>query len=864
MKAHDSGRNGPRPRTAVGERAFWSVAEDALFATLDARPHGLSSDEAAERLDRFGPNTLRPTARAGWLGILLRQFTSPIVLILLAAALLAFLLHDAIDGAIILGIVGISGLLGFWQERGATSAVERLLELVEHRVTALRDGEFRDMPADEVVPGDVLRLRAGSRVPADCRILDARDLFVNEAALTGEPFPVTKEPGRLPADAPPAQRTSALFMGTNVVSGMAVAVAVHTGPRTEFGMIAERLRQRAPETEFEHGLRRFGYFLGEVTLLLVLVIFFLNVILDRPVFDALLFSLALAVGLTPQLLPAIVSVNLASGAKRMAERHVIVKRLSAIENFGSMNVLCADKTGTLTTGNVQVHAMVDTAGEPSEAVRLYAWLNASMQSGYRNPIDTAITAEHVDAGGWVKRDEIPYDFARRRLSIVAENDNGPHLVLKGAVDNVLAACTKVMQADGSEVPLESRLDAVRARYNELSGQGYRTLGIAVRRLDRPIATAADETDMTLVGFAVLEDPPRAGIRETLEELRGLGIALRIVTGDNRLVALQVARRVGVEQPVLLTGDQVDLLDDEALSARATGTDIFAEIEPRQKERIVRALRGRGHVVGYMGDGINDAPALHAADVGISVKEAVDVARDAAHIVLLEPDLAVLADGVRAGRRTFANTLKYVFMATSANFGNMFSMAGASLFLPFLPLLPTQILLVNLMTDMPEMTIPTDRVDDYWIERPHRWDVGFIRRFMVTFGVISSVFDYLTFGVLLLLLHATPELFRSGWFVESVVSASLIVLVIRTRLPFYSHRPSRPLLVATVAVIMAATALPYSPLGPLFRLEPLPASFLGALAVIVVLYVTTAELAKRRFFRHSDNAGATAHAAAAAS
>jgi Mg2+-importing ATPase len=839
---HDAG--------AMSADPFWSPSAEELLNELGSSPRGLDSAVAADRLERIGPNVLRRTAGAGVLALLLRQFTTPIVLILLGAAVLAFLVQDPVDGAIILGIVGISGLLGAWQEHGATDAVERLLELVEQRTQVVRDGEPRMLPVDDLVPGDIVLLEAGSGVPADARILQSRDLFVNEAPLTGETFPVEKQPAELPADTPLARRTNSLFMGTNVVSGTARALIVRTGAHTEFGAISERLRLRPPETEFEHGLRRFGYFLGEVTILLSVAIFGLNVALARPVFDSFLFALALAVGLTPQLLPAIVSVNLARGARRMAAQRVIVKRLAAIENFGSMNVLCADKTGTLTSGEVRVHAMLDVDARPSEAVRRFAYLNSSLHTGFRNPIDEAVTGspDPPDVTGWGKLDEIPYDFVRRRLSVVAARNGQVWLITKGAFDHVLEVCTTAADGAGGEVPLREREVSLRETYVQLSAQGFRTLGLAIRPLERSTVSREDEAGMRFVGFLVLDDPPKPGIAQTLAELQGLGITLKVITGDNRLVAEQVGQRVGMERPVVLSGRELRDIPDEALPVRASAVDIFAEIEPSQKERIVRALRRAGHVVGFMGDGINDASALHSADVGISVKEAVDVARSAADIVLLESDLAVLADGVRAGRTTFANTIKYVFMATSANFGNMFSMAGASLFLPFLPLLPRQILLTNLLTDLPEMTIATDRVDEDWISRPRRWDVGFIKRFMLVFGLISSVFDYLTFGVLLLVLRASPELFRTGWFVESVVSASMIVLVIRTRGSFVKHRPSWPLLLATLTVVALTVSIPYSPLGALFQFVPLPPLFLAVLGGIVVMYVASAEIAKHFFYR----------------
>ena len=831
-------------------QCFWSMPVPALLTALGCTLEGLGGSTAAARLARSGPNRFgeRPRSDAGVL--LLRQFSSPIILILMGAATLSFLLGQPTDGSIILGIVLVSGLLGFWQERGAATAVERLLQTVELKATVLRDGREMEIPVDEVVPGDIALLSAGASIPADCRLLDECDLFVNEAALTGESYPVDKSPGVLPVETPLARRENALYLGTHVVSGSGRAVVVHTGRATEFGKIADRLRVRSRETEFERGVRRFGYLLLEVTLVLVVAIFAFNVYLHRPVLDSFLFALALGVGLTPQLFPAIISVNLARGAKRMAERQVIVKRLAAIENFGSMDVLCADKTGTLTEGLVSVHAALDAEGQESERVLFHAYLNAAYETGFTNPIDEAIrTHQAFDLAAWRKLDEVPYDFGRKRLSVLAERDGHAMLVTKGALKHILEVCTAAERSDGSTLPLAEVRPGIERRYAALSALGYRTLGVAVRTAEpqQPIDRQS-ETGMTFLGLLALDDPPKPGIAGAVAQLARLGVRLKIISGDNALVAARVGVEVGLAEPRVLTGAELLALSDDALPVRAQETDIFAEVEPNQKERLIRALRKAGHVVGYIGDGINDAPALHAADVSISVQEAVDVAKEAADIVLLQQDLTVLEAGVREGRKTFANTLKYVFMATSANFGNMFSMAGASLFLPFLPLLPKQILLTNLLTDCPELTIATDHVDADWTEQPRRWNVEFIRKFMFTFGLISSIFDYLTFGVLLWVLRAGSGEFRSGWFVESVVSASLIVLVVRTRGLFFRSPPSRPLLAATVVVAVVTVALPYTPLGALFGFVPLPASFLAMMGAIILAYAASAELAKGWFYR----------------
>jgi P-type Mg2+ transporter len=832
---------------------FWDTPSADLLAEIDTTAKGLQSAEAAKRLVRYGPNTLRARKRTDTLSLLLGQFKSPIILILIVAAGVSLFLRDRVDAGIILGIVVVSGLLGFWQERGATDAVEKLLAIVQVKSAVLRDGRSIDIPVEEVVPGDIVLLDAGDVIPGDCLLLESNELFADEATLTGETYPVEKQPGVLPADTPLAKRSNSLFMGTHVVSGSATAVVVHTAKDTEFGQVSERLRLRSAETEFEHGVRRFGYFLLEVTLALVLVILAVNISLHRPLLDSFLFSMALAVGLTPQLLPAIISINLAHGAKRMAAEKVIVKRLAAIENLGSMNILCSDKTGTLTEGEVRLHAALDMEGKDSERVLLLAYLNAFFEAGFQNPIDAAIKSyREVDVSGYERLAEAPYDFVRKRLSLLVHRDDARFMVTKGTLNNVLEVCTKAelpAANPGGSDDIEASRAQIQERYAALSAEGYRVLGVAYR--DLPSASDIsrdDEKDMTFLGFLAFADPPKEGIGETLRGLAELGVRVKMITGDNPLVAASVGRLVGLSGVEVLSGKELHELSDEALGARVSTVDVFADIEPNQKERIIQALRKAGNVVGYVGDGINDASALHAADVGISVNTAADVAKEAADFVLLEKDLAVLRQGVREGRRTFSNTLKYVFMATSANFGNMFSMAGASIFLSFLPLLPKQVLLTNLMTDFPEMTIASDNVDPEMVAIPRRWDIRFIRRFMLVFGLLSSVFDYATFGVLMLVFHADSGKFRTGWFTESVVSAALVVLVIRTRRPVFRSVPSWKLLTATLLVAAAVIVIPFTPLrGPLGFVRITGLTY-AAIAAIVVVYVLAAEVAKWLFYR----------------
>lgn len=837
---------------------FWSIPPDQAAQQAGSSAAGLSQSTAREVLARYGPNRIQSREQATPLGLFLKQFNSPIVLILIAATVLSAILQDWADAAIILAIVMGSALLSFFQERGANGAAEKLREQVSFKTTALRDGKPVQMPTEEIVPGDVVLLSAGSLIPADGLVLEAKDFFVNQAVLTGETFPVEKAPGLAAADASLAEQTNVVFMGTNVRSGSARVLIQRTGRQTAFGQIADRLTLHPPETEFERGIRKLGALLTEVMFVLVLGIFFLNVLFHKPVLDSLLFSIALAVGLTPQLLPAIININLSKGSQDMAKHGVIVRRLESIENFGSMDILCTDKTGTLTAGVVQLDAALDVNGQPSAEVIRYACLNAQMQTGLANPLDEAILQKGAEGtDGYRKVDEIPYDFIRKRLTVVVRQDYAPPLLItKGALDQVLEVCTQMKDESGGS-PLDAQVCAgIREKYEAWSAQGYRVLGVAVKpvKMQAGPFRAGDEAEMVFAGFLLFLDPPKEGVLEIVQDLEKMGVRLKIITGDNRLVARHTAQMVGMGEARVLTGKELNSLPDEVLWHAVEETAIFAEVDPNQKERIILALKKRGHVVGYMGDGINDAPSLHSADVAISVANAVDVAREAADLVLLKQDLAVLHEGIVEGRKTFANTLKYVFMATSANFGNMFSMAGASLFLPFLPMLPKQILLINFLTDLPEMTIAGDEVDAVYIESPHRMDVNFVRRFMLVFGALSSFFDFASFAVLLWLMKAGEQSFRTGWFVESILSAGVVVFAVRTRLPFQRSRPSRAMLAVTAAVFAISLWLPYSPLAGLLEFTPLPLPTLLVLFGIMALYFLSAELVKRWFYRRTDKSG----------
>jgi Mg2+-importing ATPase len=837
----------------LAEKQFWSLSTEELFALTNSSVAGINSSEATRRISQIGKNVLDVKKHASALNLFLNQFRSPIILILLFATVLSAVLKDWADSVIILLIVLGSALLSFFQEFNASNAAEKLQAQISSRANVLRDGQTQSILVEDVTVGDIVLLSAGSLIPADGVLTEAKDFFVNQAVLTGETFPVEKMPGIQPPNASLTERTNMVFMGTNVRSGKARMLVVETGPRTAFGQIVSGLALRPPETEFEGGIRKLGNLLTEIMLVMVIFIFALNVFFNKPVLDSLMFSIALAVGLTPQLLPAIININLSKGSQQMAREGVIVRRLEAIENFGSMDILCTDKTGTLTEGVVKMDASLDAQGQASEQVFRWAYLNACFQTGLPNPLDEAILRKEIDVAEVSKVDEVPYDFVRKRLSVVVQQQGKHFLVTKGALEKVLTICSTVQEGEQRSALDEQHKEALLNRFHAWSEQGYRVLGVAVKEAAQKSEPfhPRDETEMTFQGFLLFFDPPKAGVLETIQELERLGVQLKIITGDHHLVARHTAQVVGLPEASILTGAQLDDIHSEAFWHIAERTTIFAEVDPNQKERIILALKKTGHVVGYMGDGINDAPSLHSADVGISVQNAVDVAKEAADFVLLHNDLVALKDGILLGRKNFANTMKYIFMATSANFGNMFSMAGVSLFLPFLPMLPKQILLINFLTDLPEMSIASDNVDQVYLDRPHRWDINFIKRFMLVFGPLSSIFDFLTFAVLVWSLHAEQAEFHSGWFIESVISASLVVFAVRTRLPFLRSQPSKMMLWMTLLVGLVALTLPYTPLAGVFGFHPLPLKTLVAIGLVTLLYFGSAELLKRWFFKHFE-------------
>ena len=771
---------------------------------------------------------------------------NPLVLILIVAAIISGILGDRLDAAIIVAIVVLSVGLDFFQVFRSDRAASQLKKLVVQTARVWRDGSIGEIPVRDVVPGDVIELRAGSLICADATLVSTDTLLVDQAALTGESLPVERRGGADP-------QSAKVFAGTSVVSGVGSARVTATGPRTQFGAIAHSLSQKAPPTEYERGARGFGLVITRTVLGLVLFVFLVNALRAQDPLQTFLFALALAVGLTPEFLPMITTVTLSDGAQRMAKQKVIVRRLEAIENLGNMDILCSDKTGTLTIGKPTVQAQVDVSGHDAPEVLRWAAINSTLQTGMQNAVDAAIgSAAHVEMTEYHKLAEAPFDFQRRRVSVLVDGPDGRQLVTKGAPEAVLAVSSKANSPDGP-VPLSDQVrQQVNATLDGLSQNGYQAIAVARKSVDATVGavSATDEHDLTLDGFVAFLDPPDPSVGSALAQLKASGVSVKILSGDSDLVTRTVCERVGLPHSHVVVGDDVDKMTDAALSANAETIDAFARMSPTQKNRVIRALKHRGHVVGYLGDGINDAPSLHAADVGISVSNGVDVAKAASDIILLQKSLAVIHAGVIEGRQSFGNITKYVLMGTSSNFGNVLSMALASAVLPFLPMLPSQILLNNFLYDLSQLTIPTDNVDPSYIIRPRKWDAGLVQRFMFGLGPISSLFDFLTFGIMLFAFHAGPQLFRAGWFIESLATQTLVILILRTAGNPFKSRPSTPLLLTVLGSIAVGLVVVLTPLGALIGFDPLPAGFFAALIVLVALYLPLVQVVKRRFYAAS--------------
>ncbi len=840
----------------VEMKDFWSYDVNDILNSLNTSANGLSEKEAEDRIDKFGENIFEEKKSTSKFMIFINQFKNPITMILIFAAILSIFLKDYSDGIIILIIIMISAFLSYRHESKASDAVKKLLSSVSVTSSVLRDGKFLEIENSKLTVGDIISVKTGDMIPADCLLLDVNSLSTDESSLTGETFPVEKILGKIPANTVLSQRNNSLWMGTHVISGSGKAVIVNLAKDSEFGKITSSLSKKDSDTDFEKGIKDFGNLILHVTTILIGLIFIFNIVLNKPFLESFMFALALSVGLTPQMLPAIISVNLSQGAKRMSEQGVIVKKLNAIENFGSMTIMCSDKTGTITKGKVKLDSAIDYAGEKSDNLKTLSMINSYFQEGYKNPIDEAILEGCTkDFSSYKKLFEIPYSFENKLLSVVVKTDsefsNKNMMITKGALESIIKVCDRYEKSDGSTGSLDEVKSQIFNLFDNYSSKGFRVLGLAYKNIESTDFKNEKAENLIFKGLLLFIDPLKDNIKDVIERMNNLGVALKMITGDNRLIAKNIGSQIGLDPEKIMVGEELDSYSLSQLNKKVLHIDIFAEISPNQKEKIILAYKQRGEIVGYMGDGINDSPAIKQADVGISVDTAADTAKDAASIVLLKNSLEVLVSGIKEGRRTFINTLKYIFVATSANFGNMFSMAGASLFLKFLPLLPKQILLTNLLTDFPSLQIASDSVDEDWLKKPVKWDMKFIKRFMIIFGITSSVFDYITFAVLLLLFNADEKFFQTGWMLESVISAVVVMLIVRTARPFLKSKPSRKLLLAIVGIVILLIAIAYSPMNVYLGLISLPFKAFASLLAISFVYAVTAELLKKNFYRHNS-------------
>ena len=836
---------------------------DTVLKKLGSQLDGLSEVEADSRLRQNGPNEIAREKHQSVVMRLLSNIKNPLVLLLTALGVLSYFTGDQRATVVIFVMVVLGVVLRFFQEMRADNAAEKLQAMVSNTATVVRSGKEAEISLKMLVPGDIIRLAAGDMVPADVRVLAAKDLFLNQAALTGEALPVEKKAATAPADiVNPLDLPNLCFLGSNVESGSATAVVIHTGDHTYFGSLAASIVGQRQLTSFDKGINKFTWLMIGFIAVMVPAVFLINGFVKHDWLEAFLFAMAVAVGLTPEMLPMIVTVNLSKGALAMARKKVIVKRLNAIQNFGAMDVLCTDKTGTLTQGKIVLEKHLDVYGEPSDKVLHFGYLNSFHHTGLKNLLDKAILdheelKDHLKAGEkYRKIDEIPFDFVRRRMSVIVEDETGLNtLICKGAVDEVLNLCTRV-EAKGEVIELLPEHDAKRRQLaDDLNGQGFRVVALAYKQMpgapDEPVYAVKDEADLILLGFMAFLDPPKDTAMEALQRLHSLSVDVKVLTGDNEIITAYICKQVGMPVEHLLLGSQIETMSETELAEAASSTSVFARLVPAHKERIIRALQSKGHVLGFMGDGINDAPALKAADVGISVDSAVDIAKESSDIILLENSLLVLEQGVLEGRRVFGNIIKYIKMAASSNFGNMFSVVGASAFLPFLPMLPIQVLVNNLLYDFSQTTIPTDQVDDEWLAKPRQWTIDKILHFILIIGPISSIFDYLTFFMMLYLFDCwqNPTLFHTGWFVESLFTQTLIIHIIRTnKIPFIQSRASWPLIFTSVIIVAVGALLTVSPLANALGFVPLPPLYWLYLTILMLGYAVLTQLVKAWFVR----------------
>ncbi len=826
-------------------------AQEALFGKLATSPKGLTDDEARERLATYGYNEPAKKKKKTIFFEILSKFFNPLVIVLLVIAGFSLFFGEKISAFLVILMALISVLLSFVQEHRAGREAEKLGEMVRATATVFRNGKARELKIREIVPGDVVDLFAGDMIPADLRIFFCKDLFINQASLTGESFPVEKTGDPVdPKTQSPADLTNVAFMGSSVVSGTGLGVVVKTGVATQFGELSRRLATIQVESSFDKGIRGFTWLMIRFMLVLVVVIFAINAFLKGNAIQALLFSLAVAVGLTPEMLPMLVAINLSKGALAMSKKDVIVKRLNSIQNFGAMNVLCTDKTGTLTLDKIVLEKHCDVVRQEDDDVLKLAFINSYYQTGLKNILDRAILKhEKLKIENYVKIDEIPFDFSRKMMSVIVGLEGKHVFIAKGAPEEIFKRCT-TYELEGEVLEINQMiLTDLKEECDRLSTEGFRVLAVAYKNMDAPKEryTRDDEQGLVLKGYIAFLDPPKPTAKKTIEALQRLGIGFKVLTGDNELVTRKICIDVGISVMGLATGEVIDKLDDEELADLTRVTSVFARLSPMQKERVIRALHKDKHIVGYLGDGINDAPALKAADVGISVNNAVDIAKESADIILLKKSLIVLAEGVTEGRRTFGNILKYIKMGSSSNFGNMISMTGASLFLPFLPMLPIQILLNNFLYDLSQIAVPTDEVDGEYLLRSRPWNVNYIKKFMLFFGPISSVFDFVTFGVLLFVFHASPQLFHTGWFLESLITQTLVIHIIRTgKIPFIESRPSQFLMFTSVYIVTIGLLIPFTPLSKYFGFVQPPPLYFAVLLCIVAAYLWVVQAVKSRF------------------
>jgi Mg2+-importing ATPase len=859
---------GVRAGTAArdGELAAISrLRPGEVCANLGSSAEGLSAAEAEARLGKFGPNLVARERKPTVPEEIWNRARNPLNALLLTLAGVSYFLGDLRAAVVIAAMVVLAITTAFVQEHRSNEAAARLRAMV-HTTASVRRGHsptddpFIEVPIDCIVPGDVVRLSAGDMIPGDLRLLEAKDLFVNQSALTGESMPAEKHADAEPVECEDAFEISNLcFMGANIVSGYGTGVILRTGVRTFFGQLAHEIARRRVPTAFDLGINRFTWLMIRFIVVMVPTVFLINGLTKHDWLEALLFAVAVAVGLTPEMLPMIVTVNLAKGAIAMSRKKVIVKRLNAIQNFGAMDVLCTDKTGTLTQDRIILKRHIDIEGRDSDEVLQYAFLNSHFQSGLRNLLDKAVL-EHVELskelgiGGYSKIDEIPFDFTRRRLSVVVAREDGTHLLIcKGAVEEIFAVCSSYW-LDGRVGRLDTNhFDAAKEQMVALNSDGFRVVAVAYKEMP-PLQAAYsvdDEAELTLLGYIAFLDPPKESAREAIAALARKGVQVKVLTGDNDIITRKICREVQLDAGEILLGGQIAEMSDGELAEVVTHTTVFAKLNPAQKERVVRALHARGHVVGFLGDGINDSPGLKAADVGISVDTAVDIAKESADIILLEKSLLVLQEGVTEGRKVFANITKYIRMGASSNFGNMFSVLGASLFLPFLPMAPIQVLTNNLLYDFSQTTIPTDNVDEEYLASPRKWDIGNIFKFMIFIGPISSIFDYATYGMMLYVFGAwnNPSLFQTGWFVESLLTQTLIIHIIRTaKVPFFESHASPSLIATTVVICTIGVVLPFTWAGAGLGFEPLPWTYWPLVVAMLVAYAALTHVVKVWFTR----------------